>query len=87
MVFYDAAGNQNPLAGIDSEGRIYADAIKGGTIEAVNIKTCLIEGALTVGTTGGSMKYHCVTFYQKHIQIISCNIIFQCINFQNVSHN
>lgn len=58
LVFYDAYGNQNPLAGIDSEGRIYADAIKGGTIEAVNIKTCLIEGALTVGTTGGSMNLY-----------------------------
>ena len=47
-----------PRTGIDSEGRIYADAIKAGTIEAVNIKSCLVESALTIGTAGGSMSIY-----------------------------
>ena len=58
LVFYDANGNQEPRAGMDSEGRIYADAIKAGTIEAVNIKSCLVESALTIGTSGGSMNVY-----------------------------
>ena len=44
--------------GLDSEGRMYADAIKAGTIEAVNIKSCLVESALQIGTEGGSMNIY-----------------------------
>ncbi|WP_240398282.1 hypothetical protein [Lactobacillus crispatus] len=58
LVFTDAGGQEIPRSGIDSEGRIYADAIKAGTIEAVNIKSCLVESALTIGTEGGSMNIY-----------------------------
>lgn len=47
-----------PRAGIDSEGRIYADAIKAGTIETVTINSCLVNSALTVNTDGGSMSIY-----------------------------
>ena len=57
LVFTDSGG-ETLRSGLDSEGRIYADAIKAGTIEAVNIKSCLVESALTVGTDGGSMNVY-----------------------------
>lgn len=57
LIFTDSAG-ETLRSGLDSEGRIYADAIKAGTIEAVNIKSCLVESALTIGTDGGSMNIY-----------------------------
>nr|DAW18302.1 MAG TPA: tail protein [Caudoviricetes sp.] len=57
LVFTDSGG-ETLRSGLDSEGRIYADAIKAGTIEAVNIKSCLVESALTIGTDGGSMSVY-----------------------------
>ena len=57
LIFTDPDG-QTLRSGLDSEGRIYADAIKAGTIEAVNIKSCLVESALTIGTSGGSMNVY-----------------------------
>ena len=57
LIFTDPDG-QTLRSGLDSEGRIYADAIKAGTIEAVNIKSCLVESALTIGTEGGSMNIY-----------------------------
>lgn len=54
-----------PRTGIDSEGRIYADAIKAGTIEAVNIKSCLVESALTIGDEKGSMNIYIGTSNPK----------------------
>lgn len=57
LIFTDSNG-QTLRSGLDSEGRIYADAIKAGTIEAVNIKSCLVESALTIGTEGGSMNIY-----------------------------
>lgn len=57
LIFTDSDG-ETLRGGLDSEGRIYADAIKAGTIEAVNIKSCLVESALTIGTDGGSMNIY-----------------------------
>lgn len=57
LVFTDSGG-ETLRSGLDSEGRIYADAIKAGTIEAVNIKSCLVESALTIGTDGESMSIY-----------------------------
>lgn len=57
LIFTDPDGT-TLRGGLDSEGRMYADAIKAGTIEAVNIKSCLVESALQIGTEGGSMNIY-----------------------------
>ena len=57
LVFYDEYGNERPRAGMDSLGQVYADCIKAGTIEAVNIKSCLVESALKIGKQNGMNIY------------------------------
>ncbi|QNQ83752.1 hypothetical protein FP435_04490 [Lactobacillus sp. PV037] len=50
---YTDATGQVLRGAIDSQGRVYAEAIKAGTIDAVNITSCLVESALTVGKENG----------------------------------
>lgn len=57
LVFYDPWGNERPRTGITSDGKVYADSILAGTIEAVNIRSCLIESALTIGDETGMNIY------------------------------
>ena len=57
LIFYDENGNQRLRSGIDSEGMIYADSIKAGTIESVTINTCLVNGSLHTGDPNGMNVY------------------------------
>lgn len=46
LLFYNSDGSQKLRAGLDSNGQIYADMIKAGTIETVSIEACTINSTL-----------------------------------------
>lgn len=57
LIFYDSNG-QKLKSGLDSNGQMYADAIKGGTIEAVAITACTVNATLQFGDPNSSMQIY-----------------------------
>lgn len=58
LIFYNSDGTQKLRSGLDSNGQIYADSIKSGTIEAVSIKACTINSSLAFQDPTSSMSIY-----------------------------
>lgn len=58
LIFYNADGTQMLRSGLDSNGQIYADQIKAGTIEAVSIKSCTINSSLAFKDPDSTMSIY-----------------------------
>lgn len=58
LIFFDPGGNQREKAGLTSEGKMYADNILAGTIEAVSIKACTINSSLAFQDPYSSMSIY-----------------------------